>query len=70
MSSNGILIIMNCVENIHPSFIYLAVTKTIATFIIDHTVILSDSVNLFQITLDKQFSKIVKQVVTQLKGTI
>jgi len=61
---------MHCVENIHPSFIYLAVTKTIATFIIDHTVILSDSVNLFQITLDKQFSKIVKQVVTQLKGTI
>jgi len=61
---------MNCVENIHPSFIYLAVTKTVATFIVDHTVILSDGIHLFQITLDKLFSKIVKQVVTQLKGTI
>ncbi|XP_001948571.1 uncharacterized protein LOC100165824 [Acyrthosiphon pisum] len=70
VSSNGILIIMNCVENIHPSFIYLAVTKTVATFIVHHTVILSDGIHLFQITLDKLFSKIVKQVVTQLKGVI
>jgi len=69
VSSNGILIIMHCVENINPSFIYLAVTKTIATFIVDHIVILSDGIHLFKITLDKQFSKIVKQVVTQLKGT-
>jgi len=61
---------MHCIENITPSFIYLAVTKTIASFIVDHTVILSDGVNLFLITLDKQLSKIVKQVVTQLKGTI
>lgn len=70
LSSSGILIIMHCIENITPSFIYLAVTKTIASFIVDHTVILSDGVNLFLITLDKQLSKIVKQVVTQLKGTI
>lgn len=70
MSSNGILIIMHCVENIHPSYIYLAVTKTVATFIVDHTVILSDGVHLFLITLDIPLSKIVKQVVTQLKGTI
>lgn len=70
MSSDGILIIMHCVENIHPSFIYLAVTKMVAAFIVDHTVILSDGIHLFQITLDKQLSKIVKQVVTQLKGTI
>ncbi|XP_022165272.1 uncharacterized protein LOC111030188 isoform X2 [Myzus persicae] len=70
MSSNGILIIMHCVENIHPSYIYLAVTKTVATFIVDHTVILSDGVHLFLITLDIPLSKIVKQVVTQLKGVI
>lgn len=70
MSSDGILIIMDCVENIHPSLIYLAVTKMVAAFIVDHTVILSDGIHLFQITLDKQVSKIVKQVVTQLKGTI
>ncbi|KAL4131403.1 hypothetical protein QTP88_008719 [Uroleucon formosanum] len=70
MSSDGILIIMHCVENIHPSLIYLAVTKMVAAFIVDHTVILSDGIHLFQITLDKQVSKIVKQVVTQLKGVI
>jgi len=61
---------MHCVENIHPSYIYLAVTKTVATFIVEYTVILSDGVHLFLITLDKPFSNIVKQVVTQLKGTV
>jgi len=70
VSSNGILIVVHCIENVDSEFIYLAVTKTVATFIVDHTVILSDSVNLFFISLDKQFSKIVKQTVTQLKGTI
>lgn len=68
VSSNGILTVMHCVENIPTSFIYLAVTKIVTTFIVDQTVILSDGVNLFLITLDKQYSKIVKQVVTQLKG--
>lgn len=70
MSSDGIFIVVHCVENVDSAFIYLAVTKTVATFIVDHTVILSDGVNLFFISLDKQFSKIVKQTVTQLKGTI
>ena len=61
---------MNCVENICPSFIYFAITETVATFIVDHAVILSDGVHLFLITLNDNFSEIVKQVVTQLKGTI
>ncbi|KAF0753240.1 Uncharacterized protein FWK35_00018072 [Aphis craccivora] len=70
VSSNGICMVVHCVENVDSTFIYLAVTKTVATFIVDHTVILSDGVNLFFISLDKQFSKIVKQTVTQLKGVI
>jgi len=61
---------MHCVENVPLSFIYLAITKVITTFIIDSTVIVSDGIHLFQITLNKQFSKIVKQVITPLKGTI
>lgn len=59
---------MQCVINIPTSFIYLTVTKVVTALIVDHTVIVSDGVHLFKITLDKQFSKIVKQVVTPLKG--
>lgn len=70
MSSDGVLTVVHCVENIDSTFVYLAVTKTVATYIVDHTLILSDGVNLFLITLDKQFSKIDKQVVTLLKGII
>lgn len=62
--------VIQCVENIAPSFIYLAVTEVVSVFMIDNTIILSDGVNLFVITLDKQFSKIEKQFVTPLKGTI
>lgn len=70
ISSTGIIMVMHCVEDIPSSFIYLAVTEVVAVFIFDHTVILSDGVNLFLITLDKKFSKIEKQVVTPLKGII
>lgn len=69
MSYSGILSIIDCVQNIPSTFIHLAVTKVVAVFIVDLTVIVSDGVHLFLITLDKQFSKIVKQVVTPLKGT-
>lgn len=62
--------VIHCVENIPPSFIYLAVSKVASVFIIDNTIILSDGVNLFIITLDKQFKKIIKQFVTSAKGTI
>lgn len=70
MSSSGILTVMHCVENIPPLFVYLAITKVVATFIIDCTVIVSDGINLFQTTLDKQYSKIIKQIVIPLKGII
>lgn len=70
MSSNGIISIIHCVENCPSTFIHLAVTKVVAVFIVDLTVIVSDGVHLFLITLDKEFSKIVKQVVTLLKGTL
>lgn len=59
---------MHCVENIPSSFIYLTVTKVVAVFIFDNTVVISDGVYLFLITLNKQFSTIIKQVVTPLKG--
>lgn len=62
--------VIHCIENIPPSFIYLAVTEVASVFIVDNTIILSDCVNLFVITLDKKFSKIEKQFVTPLKGTI
>lgn len=62
--------VVHCVENIPSSFIYLAVTEVVSVFIINNTIILSDGVNLFMITLDKHFSKIEKQFVTSLKGTI
>jgi len=70
VSSGGILTVLDCVENIPPSFIYLTITKVVTTFIIDSTVIISDGIHLFQITLDKNFLKIIKQVVTPLKGNI
>lgn len=70
VSSSGILTVMDCVENVASSFIYLAVTEVVSVFFVDCTIILSDSIHLFIITLDKQFSKIVKQVVTPLKGTV
>lgn len=70
MSSSGILSVMYCSDNIPSSLIYLPVTKVDTVFIVDYTVIVSDGINLFQITLDKQLSKIVKQVVTSLKGII
>lgn len=60
--------VLPCDENVPPSFVYLTVTKVVSVFIVDHTVILSDGINLFLITLDKHFSKIVKQVMTPLKG--
>lgn len=62
--------VMHCTENIPSSLIYLAVTEVVAVFIYNYTVILSDGINLFLITLDKYFSKVEKQVVTPLKGTI
>lgn len=61
---------MNCVENIPSSFIYLPVTKVDTVFIVDYTIIISNGVNLFLITLDNKFSAIVKQVVTPLRGII
>lgn len=70
MSSSGIVTVMHCIENIPSSFIYLTVTKVDTAFIVDYTVIISNGINLFLITLDKQFSKIVKQVVTPLRGII
>lgn len=69
VSSSGILTVMYCTENIPSSFIYLEVTQVVTVIIVDHTVIVSNGIYLFLITLDKQFLKIVKQVVTPLKGT-
>lgn len=70
VSSSGILTVMDCVEDVPSSFIYLAVTEVIAVFFVGHAMILSDGINLFIITLDKHFSKIVKHVVTPLKGNV
>ncbi|XP_025414302.1 uncharacterized protein LOC112686300 [Sipha flava] len=70
VSSSGILTVMDCVESVASSFIYLSVTEVVAIFFVDCTIILSDSIHLFIITLDKHFSKIVKQVVTPLKGVL
>jgi len=70
VSSSGILTVIHCSESIPLSCTYLAVTKVIAVFIISQTIIVSDGVNLFLITFDNQFSKIIKQVVSPLKGTI
>lgn len=70
VTSSGILMVMQCCENIPPSFIYLAIVNVVTTIVIDQTIILSDGVNLFLTTLDNQFSKIIKQVITSLKGII
>jgi len=41
----------------------------VSVYVVDNTVIVSDGVHLVQITLDKQFSEVVKQVVSPLTGT-